>query len=112
MLARLIHMSVVIQWVVFPRLSSDAMVATGVTDKPAVARSAVETVMTLAPNAGWGEVIRTAVPGERFTDAELSQWPQPGRIFICRRAARDGEYTWMPLYPLEQPSPAGEEAYS
>jgi hypothetical protein len=50
------------------------MVATGVTDKPAVARSAVETVMTLAPNAGWGEVIRTALPGERFTEAELSEW--------------------------------------
>ena len=111
MLARFNHMSTAIQWVVFPRLSTDAMVATGITDKPAVARSAVETVMTYAPNAGWGEVVRIAVPGELPTDAELSEWPSPGKTYVCKRARHDGEYRWMPLFPLELPSSAMKEAH-
>jgi hypothetical protein len=125
-------MSIAIQWAVFPVLNSDAMIATGVTDKPAMARSIVEKIMTISPAAGWGEIVRFAVldepptdaelnewpppgepptdtelnewppPGEPPTDTELNEWPQPGEVYICRRAANDGEYKWMPLFPVNR----------
>jgi hypothetical protein len=103
-------MSIAIQWAVFPALSSDAMIATGVTDKPGMAQSVVEAIMAISPNAGWGEVVRIAVPGERPSDAELREWPPPGEVWVCRRAADDGEHKWMPLFPDNWPSPVREEA--
>jgi hypothetical protein len=93
-------MSVSVQWVVFAELSTDAMIATGITDKPSAARWIVESVMADVRNAGWGEVLRAPVPGESPTDAELAEWPPPGEVWICRRAHRDG-YKWMPLFPAE-----------
>jgi hypothetical protein len=52
-------MSVSVQWVVFAELSTDAMIATGITDKPSAARWIVESVMADVRNAGWGR----AAPG-------------------------------------------------
>jgi hypothetical protein len=92
-------MGTAMQWVVFPAVSSDAMVATGITDKPAVARSVVEAVLACAPEAGWGEIVRIAVTGEAPADDDLSEWPPPGQVQVCRRAGRNGEYKWMPLFP-------------
>jgi hypothetical protein len=100
-------MGTAIQWAVYPALSTDVMIATGITDKPAAARSVVEAVMTLAPNSAWGELVRIGVPGKLPADAELSEWPSPGEVYICRRTTNDGKYKWMPLFPLHQASSAG-----
>jgi hypothetical protein len=40
--------------VVFSELSTDAMVATGITDEPSTARWMVETIMADTGHAGWG----------------------------------------------------------
>jgi hypothetical protein len=104
--------STAIQWAVFPALSSDAMIAAGITDKPGMAQSVVEAIMAVSPDAGWGEVVRIAVPGEPPTDAELSEWPPPGEVYICKRAVNDGEHKWMPLFPNNRPSSVREEASS
>jgi hypothetical protein len=101
-------MSTAIQWAVYPARSTDAMIAAGVTDKPDAARSAVEAVLSVAPNAGWGEVVRIVVPGEFPTDDELSEWPPLGEVHVCRRAADDA-YAWLPLFPLRNPLPAQNE---
>jgi hypothetical protein len=93
-------MSTAVQWVVFAERSTDAMIATGITDKPSAARRIVEAIMADARNAGWGEVLRVPVPGEAPADAELSEWPPPGEVYICRRATRG--YRWMPLFPVGQ----------
>jgi len=47
-------MSIAVQWVVFAELSTDAMIATGMTDKPSEARWAVEAIMADVRTAGWG----------------------------------------------------------
>jgi hypothetical protein len=103
------HVSTAIQWAVYPALRTDAMIAAGVTDKPDAVRSAVETILSLAPDAGWGEVVRIVIPGEFPTDSELSEWPPPGEVHVCRRAADDG-YSWLPLFPLIKQPPAQSEA--
>jgi hypothetical protein len=92
-------MRAAIQWTVFPVLSSEAMVATGITDKPGMAQSAVEAIMAVSPNAGWGEVVRIAVPGGQPTDADWGEWPLPGEVRVCRRDVNDGKIKWMPLFP-------------
>ena len=55
-------MSIAVQWVVFSELSTDAMVATGITDEPSTARWMVETILADTSHAGWGEVRRVPVP--------------------------------------------------
>jgi hypothetical protein len=45
-------MSIAVQWVVFAELSTDAMIATGITDKPSTAQWIVETIMADVGNAG------------------------------------------------------------
>jgi hypothetical protein len=93
-------MSIAVQWVVFAELSTDAMIATGITDKPSAARWIVETIMADVGNAGWGEVLRVPVPGEAPTDTELTAWPPPGEVWVCRRTGQDG-FKWMPLFCAE-----------
>lgn len=93
-------MSIAVQWVVLAELSTDAIIATGITDKPSIARWIVESVMADVGNAGWGEVMRVPVPGEVPTEAEIAAWPPPGQIWVCRRANRGG-YKWMPLFPAD-----------
>jgi hypothetical protein len=86
------------------------MIATGMTDKPAMAQSVVEAIMAVSPNAGWGEVMRIGVPGEPPTEAELSEWPPAGEVYICRRAANGDTHKWLPLFPDNRPSPATGES--
>jgi hypothetical protein len=82
--------------VVFSELSSDAMVATGITDEPSTARWMVETVLADTSHAAWGEVRRVPAPGEVPSEAELSQWPARGEVYECRRSA--GGWSWQPLF--------------
>jgi len=93
-------MSIGVQWVVFAELSTDAMIATGMTDDPSAARWIVETIMADVRNAGWGEVLRVPVPGEAPTETELTAWPPPGEVWVCRRTSHDG-FTWLPLFCAE-----------
>jgi hypothetical protein len=74
------------------------MIATGVTDKPSVARSAVEETMTASPDAEWGEVVRIAVTGWPARGVELSEWPPQGVVYICSRTTKEGEYEWLPCF--------------
>jgi hypothetical protein len=84
--------------VVFSEQSSDAMVATGITDEPSTARWMVETVLADTSHAAWGEVRRVPAPGEVPSEAELSQWPARGEVYECRRSARGG-WSWQSLFP-------------
>jgi hypothetical protein len=67
-------------WVVYPRDSAVAMVATGMNDSEPVARRCVESVLGTAAHAGFGVVI---APG--------------GKHDVCRRAIEG--FHWAPLYP-------------
>jgi hypothetical protein len=71
-------MSVSVQWVVFAELSTDAMIATGITGKPSAARWIVESVMAEVRNAGWGEALRVplSVAGEAGTAWLGLRWRQ------------------------------------
>ena len=53
-------LSIAVQWVVFSELSTDAMVATGITDEPSTARWMVEKILADTSHAGWGEVRRAS----------------------------------------------------
>jgi hypothetical protein len=90
-------LSIAVQWVVFSELSTDAMVATGITDAPSTARWMVETILADTSHAGWGEVHRVPVPGEVPSEAELRQWPAPGEVYVCRRSAGGG-CDWQPMF--------------
>jgi hypothetical protein len=98
-------LSIAVQWVVFSELSTDAMVATGITDEPSTARWMVETILADTSHAGWGEVQRVPAPGEIPSEAELSQWPAPGEVYVCRRSARG--CAWHSLFSVR---PAGVAA--
>jgi len=87
-----------VQWAVFPELSTDPMVATGITGEPSTARWLIETILADARHAAWGEMLRVPVPGEAPAAAETSQWPPPGEVYVCRRAAGGG-YRWASLFP-------------
>ena len=76
------------------------MIATGMTDNPSAARWIVETIMADVRNAGWAEVLRVPVPGEASTETELTAWPPPGEVWVCRRTSHDG-FTWLPLFCAE-----------
>lgn len=97
-------MSIAVQWVVFAEMSSDAIVATGITDKPSAVQWMVETILTDVRNAGWAEVRRVPVFGEVATEEELTRWPPPGEVYLCRRAAGGG-YKWLPLCSAAGPLP-------
>ena len=84
---------------IFAELSTDAMIATGMTDNPSAARWIVETIMADVRNAGWGEVLRVPVPGENRPHG-VTAWPPPGEVWVCRRTGHDG-FTWMPLFCAE-----------
>lgn len=78
---------IAVQWVVFSDSSSDAIVATGITDRPSAVRWMVEAVLTDVRNAGWAEVRRVPVYGEVATEEELTRWPPPGETYLCRRGS-------------------------
>jgi hypothetical protein len=95
-------LSIAVQWVVFSELSTDAMVATGITDEPSTARWMVETILADTSHAGWGGA---PGPGEIPSEAELSQWPTPGEVYVGRRSARG--CAWHALFSAR---PAGAAA--
>ena len=47
--------------------------------------------------------LRVPVPGEAPTETELTAWPPPGEVWVCRRTGHDG-FTWMPLFCAEPDS--------
>jgi hypothetical protein len=55
----------------------------------------VETILADTSHAG-SEVCRVPVPGEIPSEAELSQWPTPGEVYVCRRSARG--CAWQALF--------------
>jgi len=55
-------LSIAVQWVVFSELSTDAMVATGITDEPSTARWMVETILADTSHAGWGRYAGSRFP--------------------------------------------------
>lgn len=79
-------------WTVYPRLSSEAMVATGVTDKPENARACIEMVLTQADSSAWGVLVG-----------------HHGTMEKCRRA-RGGGFLWGPLYEPEAVDDQAAEA--
>jgi hypothetical protein len=90
-------LSIAVQWVVFSEMSTDAMVATGITDEPSTARWMVEATLADTSHAGWGEVRRVPVPGVEPSETELGQWPARGEVYVCRRAILGG-YAWQSLF--------------
>jgi hypothetical protein len=89
-------LSIAVQWVVFSESSSEGIVATGITGKPSAVRWMVEAILTDVRNAGWAEVRRVPVRGEVATEEELTRWPPPGEVYLCRRATGGG-FKWLPL---------------
>ena len=87
------------EWSVYPRLSSNPMVAAGITDKPDRARGEVETVPGADEAAGWGMLQQVRVsagePGQAF-----QLWPAAGRMpLMCRRDGRGG-FVWQAVAPV------------
>ena len=89
-------MSIAVQWVVFAESSSEAIVAMGITEKPSAVQWMVEAILTDVRNAGWAEVRRVPVRGQVATAEELTRWPPPGEVYLCRRATGGG-FKWLPL---------------
>jgi hypothetical protein len=89
-------LSIAVQWVVFAESSSEAIVAMGITEKPSAVQWMVEAILTDVRNAGWAEVRRVPVRGQVATAEELTRWPPPGEVYLCRRATGGG-FKWLPL---------------
>lgn len=77
-------------WIIYPRDSSCAMIATGISDDEGEARSNVEIHLTIRDDALLGIVI---APGATHD--------------VCRRAITEGEYVWTPLLPHQVSESAG-----
>lgn len=84
-------------WEVLPSDSRFPIVASGISNDSDKARRDVETAMA-EPDAGFGHLVRTAVPGLFPAHADRERWPPLGEIQQCRRN-RDGGFSWRPLYP-------------
>jgi hypothetical protein len=84
-------------WEVLPSNSRFPLIATGVTTDAAKARHDAEAAMRV-PGAGFGHLVRTAIPGLSPDDDERSSWPPLGEVQRCRRN-RAGGFDWRPLYP-------------
>jgi hypothetical protein len=84
-------------WEVLPSNSRFPLIATGVSTDIATARNDAEAAMD-APGAGFGHLVRTAVPGLSPANAEREAWPPLGEVQRCRRN-RVGGFDWRPLYP-------------
>lgn len=95
-------------WSVYPRLSSNPMVAAGITDKPDKARGDVEDVLGTDEGAAWGVLQQVRVPvGDPSDDGQLSMWPAAGMMPIRCRRNGSGGFVWQPLVPEQQDSPRG-----
>jgi hypothetical protein len=85
------------EWSVYPRLSSNPMVAAGITDEPGRARSEVELVLGTDEGAGWGmlQQVRLSV-GEPNDDGHpFARWPAASCLpLMCRRDGGGG-FVWL-----------------
>lgn len=84
-------------WEVLPSDSGFPIVASGMSTDAVKARREVEAAMT-SPGAGFGHLVRTAIPGLVPHFDERRAWPPLGEVQQCRRT-RTGGFSWRPLYP-------------
>jgi hypothetical protein len=88
-------------WSVYPRLSTNPMVAAGITDKPDRARGEVESVLGADEGAAWGILQQVTVSlGEPSEDHQLSMWPATGYIPVMCRRDGSGGFIWQPVIPV------------
>ena len=90
------------EWWVYPRLSTNPMVAAGITDEPDKARGDVETVLGADEGAGWGmlQQVRVSV-GEPSEGHPLQLWPAASSMpLMCRRDGRGG-FVWQQVSPAK-----------
>lgn len=78
-------------WDVYPRSSSNPMVATGQSSSQRGARVVVETVLAEKDSAAWGLTIGPA-----------------GETDVCRRGREDGTFVWRPLFCEPEPAIIGQ----
>jgi hypothetical protein len=88
-------------WEVLPSDSRSPIIASGISADAVKAQRDVEGAMT-APGAGFGHLVRTAIPGLSPLFDERKAWPPLGEVQQCRRA-RNGGFSWRPLYPAIVP---------
>lgn len=89
------------EWSVYPRLSSNPMVAAGITDELDRARGEVESALGADEGAGWGmlQQVRLAV-GEPSGGPPFEKWPAADCLpSMCRRDGRGG-FVWQPVNPV------------
>lgn len=91
-------------WEVLPSDSRFPIVASGMSTDAGKAQRDVESAMT-APGAGFGHLVRTAIPGLAPHFDERMTWPPLGEVQQCRRT-RNGGFSWRPLYPAMTPEAA------
>ena len=84
-------------WEVLPSDSRFPIVASGITTDADKAKREVEAAMA-KPGAGFGHLVRTAIPGLAAGARERKAWPPLGEVQQCRRN-RTGGFAWHPLYP-------------
>lgn len=92
-------------WEVLPSDSRFPIVASGITNDADKARREVEVAMA-KPDAGFGHLVRTAIPGLAPDHKARKLWPPLGEVQQCRRN-RSGGFTWHPLYPALPERAAG-----
>lgn len=84
-------------WEVLPSDSRFPIVASGVSTNADKARGDVEVAMA-KPGAGFGHLVRTAIPGMSPNGKDRKVWPPLGEVQQCRRK-RNGGFFWRALYP-------------
>lgn len=84
-------------WEVLPSDSRCPIVASGITTDAEKAKREVEAAMA-KPGAGFGHLVRTAIPGLTPGTRDRQAWPPLGEVQQCRRN-RTGGFSWRPLYP-------------
>lgn len=92
-------------WEVLPSDSRFPIVASGITNDADKARREVEIAMA-KPGAGFGHLVRTAIPGLAPDHKDRKLWPPLGEVQQCRRN-RNGGFSWRPLYPAVPERAAG-----
>ena len=84
-------------WEVLPYDSKLPIVASGISTDADKARRDVEVAMA-KPGAGFGHLVRTAIPGMSPELKHRKLWPPLGEVQQCLRN-RSGGFSWRPLYP-------------
>jgi hypothetical protein len=90
------------EWSVYPRLSSNPIVAAGITDEPDRARCEVELALGADEGAGWGmlQQVRLSVGEPSDGGCPLERWPAASCLpLMCRRDGRGG-FVWHRVNPV------------